>query len=31
MDNLQPQHTNRQYEEELRTVRGDLLKMGGLV
>jgi phosphate transport system protein len=31
MDNLQPQHTNRQYEGELRTVRGDLLKMGGLV
>ena len=31
MDNLQPQHTNRQYEEELRAVRGDLLKMGGLV
>src|SRR6202521_5932612 len=31
MDNLQRQHTNRQYEEELRTVRGDLLKMGGLV
>ena len=31
MDNLQPQHTNRQYEVELRAVRGDLLKMGGLV
>jgi phosphate transport system protein len=31
MDNLQPQHTNRQYEEELRAVRADLLKMGGLV
>src|ERR1700676_4077036 len=31
MDNLQPEHTNRQYEEELRAVRGDLLKMGGLV
>jgi phosphate transport system protein len=31
MDNLQPQHTNRQYEEDLRAVRGDLLKMGGLV
>src|ERR1700693_259881 len=31
MDNLQPQHTNRQYEEELRAVRGNLLKMGGWV
>src|SRR6202167_2286257 len=31
MDNLQLQHTNRQYEELLRAVRGDLLKMGGLV
>jgi phosphate transport system protein len=31
MDNLQLQHTNRQYEEELRAVRADLLKMGGLV
>ena len=31
MDNLQPQHTNRQYEEELARLRGDLLKMGGLV
>ncbi len=31
MDSLQPQHTNRQYEEELRAVRADLLKMGGLV
>jgi hypothetical protein len=31
MDNLQLQHTNRQYEEELRAVRGNLLKMGGLV
>jgi phosphate transport system protein len=30
MENL-PQHTNRQYEEELRAVRADLLKMGGLV
>ncbi len=27
----QPQHTNRQYEEELRGLRADLLKMGGLV
>ena len=31
MDNLQPQHTNRQYEEELRGLRAGLLKMGGLV
>ncbi|HVA39646.1 MAG TPA: phosphate signaling complex protein PhoU, partial [Candidatus Binataceae bacterium] len=31
MDSLQLQHTNRQYEEELRAVRADLLKMGGLV
>jgi len=31
MDNTQPQHTNRQYEEELRTLRAGLLKMGGLV
>ena len=31
MDILQPQHTNRQYEEDLRAVRGSLLKMGGLV
>lgn len=31
MDSLQPQHTNRQYEVELRAVRADLLKMGGLV
>src|ERR1700757_567584 len=31
MDNLQLQHTNRQYEELLRAVRGNLLKMGGLV
>jgi phosphate transport system protein len=25
------QHTNRQYEEDLRSLRADLLKMGGLV
>jgi phosphate transport system protein len=31
MDTSQPQHTNRQYEEELRGLRADLLKMGGLV
>jgi phosphate transport system protein len=31
MDNFQPQHTNRQYEEELRGLRAGLLKMGGLV
>ena len=31
MESLQLQHTNRQYEEELRAVRADLLKMGGLV
>src|SRR5271156_5800210 len=31
MDSLQLQHTNRQYEEELRALRGNLLKMGGLV
>ena len=31
MDTLQPQHTNRQYEEDLRALRGNLLKMGGLV
>ncbi|HZO80153.1 MAG TPA: phosphate signaling complex protein PhoU [Candidatus Binataceae bacterium] len=31
MDSSQPQHTNRQYEVELRAVRADLLKMGGLV
>ena len=31
MDNSQPQHTNRQYEEELRGLRANLLKMGGLV
>jgi phosphate transport system protein len=27
----QPQHTNRQYEEDLRALRAELLKMGGLV
>jgi phosphate transport system protein len=31
MDSSQPQHTNRQYEEELRGLRADLLKMGGMV
>ena len=31
MDNSQPQHTNRQYEEDLRGLRASLLKMGGLV
>jgi len=31
MNNPQPQHTIRQYEEELRGLRTDLLKMGGLV
>jgi hypothetical protein len=31
MDSLQPQHTNRQYEEDLRALRSSLLKMGGLV
>jgi phosphate transport system protein len=31
MDNFQPQHTNRQYEEELRGLRAGLLMMGGLV
>jgi phosphate transport system protein len=31
MDNTQPQHTNRAYEEELRGLRANLLKMGGLV
>ncbi len=31
MDNTQPQHTNRQYEEDLRGLRAGLLKMGGLV
>jgi phosphate transport system protein len=30
MENSQPQHTNRQYEEELRDLRAGLLKMGGL-
>jgi len=31
MSNPQPQHTNRQYEEELRGLRTRLLKMGGMV
>lgn len=31
MDSPLPQHTNRQYEEELRGLRTLLLKMGGLV
>jgi len=31
MENSLPQHTNRQYEEELRGVRIRLLKMGGMV
>jgi phosphate transport system protein len=31
MDNTQHQHTNRQYEEDLRGLRSGLLKMGGLV
>jgi len=31
MENSLPQHTNRQYEEELRGLRISLLKMGGLV
>jgi phosphate transport system protein len=31
MDTTQPQHTNRAYEEELRGLRANLLKMGGLV
>ena len=31
MENTQPQHTNRQYEEELRGLRAGLLRMGGLV
>jgi phosphate transport system protein len=31
MDHTQPQHTNRQYEEDLRGLRAGLLKMGGLV
>jgi phosphate transport system protein len=31
MDNTQLQHTNRAYEEELRGLRANLLKMGGLI
>src|SRR5215831_14553868 len=31
MEHTQLQHTNRQYEEELRSLRAGLLKMGGLV
>jgi len=31
MENSLPQHTNRQYEEELRGLRIRLLKMGGMV
>jgi phosphate transport system protein len=31
MENHQPQHTNRQYEEDLRGLRAGLLRMGGLV
>jgi len=31
MDSTQTQHTNRQYEEELRGLRTGLIKMGGLV
>ncbi len=31
MENAQPQHTNRHYEEDLRSLRAGLLKMGGLV
>ena len=31
MDTTQPQHTNRQYEEDLRGLRAGLLKIGGLV
>jgi len=31
MNITQPQHTNRQYEEELRGLRAGLIKMGGLV
>jgi phosphate transport system protein len=31
MDTVQPQHTNRQYEVELRDLRAGLIKMGGLV
>jgi phosphate transport system protein len=30
MENSLPQHTNRQYEDELRGLRAGLLKMGGL-
>ncbi len=31
METSQLQHTNRQYEEELRNLRNNLLKMGGMV
>ena len=31
MEKTHPQHTNRQYEEELRGLRTSLLQMGGLV
>jgi phosphate transport system protein len=31
MENAQHQHTNRQYEEDLRGLRAGLLRMGGLV
>jgi len=31
MENVHLQHTNRQYEEELRGLRTSLLQMGGLV
>ncbi len=31
MENTHLQHTNRQYEEELRNLRTSLLQMGGLV
>ncbi len=31
MDMLQPHHTDRQYEEDLRALRAGLIKMGGLV
>lgn len=31
MNSTQTQHTNRQYEEELRGLRAGLIKMGGLV
>ncbi len=31
MNITQPQHTNRQYEEDLRGLRAGLIKMGGLV